>query len=105
MSTQDKQPTGKQRAAEKRKKSEWKPPPRPVSEEKTTWYQCVDNINFWSKDGHRSFRQAGATEIGYVLNDPDSEGALMITFQDNRRYVIENGCMLPADRDGTPSPE
>lgn len=110
MSTQEKQPTGKERAAAKKNEDAWDPIPRPMtptpaSEEKTTWYQCVDLPNFWSKDGHKSFRQDGVSAVDAVLNDPDNEGALMITFQDNRSYTIRDGTMLPAYRDGTPSPE
>ena len=62
----------------------------------TIWYQCVDQPNFWAKDGHKSYKQEGVSAVDAVLNDPDNEGALMVTFEDNRLFTIQNGTMLPA---------
>lgn len=64
--------------------------------EQTIWYQCVDLPNFWSKDGHKSYKQDGVSAVDGVLNNPENEGALMVTFQDNRLFTIQDGTMLPA---------
>ena len=61
----------------------------------TIWYQCVDMPNFWSKDGHKSYKQDGVSAVDGVLNNPDNEGALMVTFEDNRFFTIQDGTMLP----------
>ena len=61
----------------------------------TIWYQCVDLPNFWSKDGHKSYKQKGVSAVDAVLSNPKNEGALMITFQDNRHFEIKDGTMLP----------
>lgn len=65
------------------------------SEGQTIWYQCVDLPNFWTKDGHKSYKQEGVSAVDAVLTDPENEGALMVTFQDNRLFTIKNGTMLP----------
>ena len=59
----------------------------------TIWYQCVDMPNFWSKDGHKSYKQDGVSAVDGVLSDPDNEGALMVTFEDNRLFTIQDGTM------------
>ncbi len=61
----------------------------------TIWYQCVDMPNFWSKDGHKSYKQDGVSAVDSVLNNPDNEGALMVTFEDNRLFTIQDGAMVP----------
>ncbi len=66
-----------------------------ASEGQTIWYQCVDLPNFWTKDGHKSYKQEGVSAVDAVLTDPENEGALMVTFQDNRLFTIKNGTMLP----------
>ena len=66
-----------------------------ASEGQTIWYQCVDMPNFWSKDGHKSYKQEGVSAVEGVLNNPDNEGALMVTFEDNRFFTIQDGTMLP----------
>lgn len=74
-----------------------------ASKEQTIWYQCVDMPNFWSKDGHKSYKQAGVSAVDGVLTDPNNEGALMVTFEDNRLFKIQDGTMLPttdANRNG-----
>ena len=68
----------------------------PTSEGQTIWYQCVDLPNFWSKDGHKSYKQEGVSAVEAVLTDPNNEGALMVTFQDNRLWTIQDGALLPA---------
>lgn len=65
------------------------------SDGQTIWYQCVDLPNFWSKDGHKSYKQKGVSAVDAVLSNPKNEGALMITFQDNRHFEIKDGTMLP----------
>ena len=67
-----------------------------ASEGQTIWYQCVDNLVYYARDGHKSYKQEGVTELGDVLTDPSNEGALMVTFQDNRLFKIQSGAMLPA---------
>ena len=64
--------------------------------EQTIWYQCVDLPNFWARDGHKSYKQDGVSAIEAVLTDPTNEGALMVTFADNRFFTIQDGAMLPA---------
>ena len=63
--------------------------------EQVIWYQCVDLPNFWARDGHKSYKQDGVSAIEAVLTDPNNEGALMVTFADNRFFTIQNGTMLP----------
>ena len=65
------------------------------TEGQTIWYQCVDMPNFWSKNGHKSYKQDGVSAVDAVLIDPDNEGALMVTFEDNRLFTIQDGTMLP----------
>ena len=64
--------------------------------EQTIWYQCVDLPNFWAKDGHKSYKQEGVSAVDAVLNNPENAGALMVTFEDNRLFVIQDGTMFPA---------
>ena len=66
-----------------------------ASEGQTIWYQCVDLPNFWTKDGHKSYKQEGVSAVDAVLTNSENEGALMVTFQDNRLFTIKNGTMLP----------
>ena len=68
------------------------------SEGQTIWYQCVDMPNFWAKNGHKSYKQEGVSAVDAVLTDPDNEGALMVTFQDNRLFMIQDGTMLPTPK-------
>ena len=68
-----------------------------ASEGQTIWYQCVDLPNFWAKEGHKSYKQDGVSAVEGVLNNPDNEGALMVTFEDNRLFTIQDGTMLPAN--------
>ena len=65
------------------------------SEGQTIWYQCVDMPNFWSRDGHKSYKQDGVSAVDGVLMDPNNEEALMVTFEDNRLFIIQDGTMLP----------
>ena len=67
-----------------------------ASEGQTIWYACVDNPCFWTKDGHKSYKQDGASEVNDVLTDPENDGALMVTFEDNRLFKIQDGTMLPS---------
>lgn len=62
-------------------------------EGQTIWYQCVDLPNFWAKDGHKSYKQEGVSDIEGVLSNPENEGALLVTFQDNRLFTIQDGAM------------
>ena len=65
------------------------------TEGQTIWYQCVDLPNFWAKDGHKSYKQEGVSAVEGVLSNPENEGALMVTFEDNRLFTIQDGAMLP----------
>ena len=67
-----------------------------ATSEQTIWYQCVDMPNFWSKNGHKSYKQDGVSAVDAVLTDPNNEGALMVTYEDNRYWIIQDGAMLPA---------
>ena len=60
-----------------------------------TWYQCVDLPNFWSKDGHKSYKQPGVSAVEAVLMDPENEGARMVTLQGNRQFTVKDGTMVP----------
>ena len=66
------------------------------TEGQVIWYQCVDMPNFWSKNGHKSYKQDGVSAVDAVLTNPENEGALMVTFEDNRLFTIQDGTMLPA---------
>ena len=66
------------------------------SEGQTIWYQCVDNENFWALGGHKSHKQLGALSLEVVLMASDNEGALMVTFEDNRCFTIQDGTMVPS---------
>ena len=59
------------------------------------WYQCVDLPNFWSKDGHKSYRQDGVSAVDAVLSNSENEGALMIAFQQETTFTIRDGTMVP----------
>ena len=61
----------------------------------TTWYQCVDLPNFWSKDGHKSYKQEGVSAVEAVLMDPENEGALMVALQGNCQFTVKDGTMVP----------
>lgn len=65
------------------------------SEGQTIWYQCVDDPNSWALGGHKSHKQAGVLSVDAVLMASDNEGALMVTFEDNRLFTIQDGTMLP----------
>ena len=69
-----------------------------ASEGQTIWYQCVDMPNFYAKDGHKSYKQDGVSAVDAVLSNPENEGALMVTFEDNRLFSIQDGAMqrMPA---------
>ena len=66
-----------------------------AAKEQVIWYQCVDMQNFWSKDGHKSYKQPGVSAVEAVLMDPENEGCLMVSFQDNRYFTIQDGTMMP----------
>jgi len=68
-----------------------------AAEGQTIWYQCVDRVDYFAKDGHKSCKQDGVSILGDVLNNPDNEGALMVTFEDNRLFTIQDGAMMPAN--------
>ena len=64
--------------------------------ETIVWYQCVDMPNFWSRDGHKSYKQDGVSAVDAVLSDPSNEGARMVPFQENCAFIVNDGTMLPA---------
>ena len=78
---------GKVKALLEKKKAESE------QEGQTIWYQCVDREDYFAKNGHKSYKQAGVSIVGDVLSAPENEGALMVTFQDNRLYTIQDGAM------------
>jgi len=66
-----------------------------ASEGQTIWYECVDKPNFYAKNGHKSHKQAGVSAVDAVLTDPENEGALVVSYEDNRLFVIQDGALLP----------
>lgn len=65
-----------------------------------TWYQCVDLPNFWSRDGHKSYKQDGVSAVDAVLMNPENEGARMIPYNETLRekkceFTIKDGTMVP----------
>ena len=69
-----------------------------ASEGQSIWYQCIDDPNSWALGGHKSHKQAGVLSVDVVLMTPESEGALMVTFEDNRLFKIQSGAMLPTEK-------
>ena len=69
-----------------------------ASEGQTIWYQCVDHVDYFAKDGHKSYKQDGVSILGNVLANPDNEGALIVTFEDNRLFIVQDRAMIPAMR-------
>ena len=67
-----------------------------ASEGQTIWYECIDKPNFYAKNGHKSYKQDGVSAVDAVLTDPKNEGALVVSFEDNRLFVIQDGTMFPA---------
>ena len=65
------------------------------ADRKIIWYQCVDLPNFWSRDGHKSYKQDGVSAIEGVLSNPENEGALMVPFQQETTFTIQDGTMVP----------
>lgn len=63
------------------------------------WYQCVDLPNFWSRDGHKSYKQDGVSAVEGVLSNPENEGALMVPFQQETTFTVQDGTMVP-NREG-----
>ena len=75
-----------------------------ASEGQTIWYQCVDMPNFWSKDGHKSYKQDGVSAVEAVLMDPENEGARMMPYNETLRqgkcqFTIKDGTMVPIRKD------
>lgn len=68
------------------------------SEGQTIWYQCVDDGNFWAKGGHKSCEQNDTSGLQDVLMNPENAGALMVSYRDNRLFIIHDNAMLPAPR-------
>ena len=66
------------------------------TEGQTIYYQCVDHQEFWAKDGHKSHKQDGATSLESLLTDDANEGALVVSYRDNKLFIIHNNAMLPA---------
>ena len=67
-----------------------------ASEEQVIYYQCVDDPNSWALGGHKSYKQPGVLSIDVILMASESEGALMVTFEDNRLFKIRDGAMVQA---------
>ena len=68
-----------------------------ASEGQTIWYQCVDDSNYWAEGGHKSCEQEPTLRVEAVLSNPENEGALMVTFEDNRLFTIQDGAMVPTE--------
>ena len=67
-----------------------------AQEGQTIWYECVDNTTFWAKGGHKSYKQDGAIPVDDVLTDPENQDALMVSYRDNRLFIVHQGAMFPA---------
>ena len=67
------------------------------AQEQVIYYQCVDDPNCWFLGGHRSSKQLGCLSVDVVLMASDNEGALMVTFEDNRLFIIQDGAMVPTE--------
>ena len=67
-----------------------------AEEGQTIWYECVDNPCFWTKGGHKSYEQEGALPVNDVLTDPENQDALMVSYKDNRLFIVHQGAMFPA---------
>ena len=116
MKNRDDKRTGKERAEAKRREYEydpdskrsWDPPPKPIMPTPAPAavtdvdfpiiYQCVDNSDHWSTDGHKSHKQEGVRRTEDVLQDPENEGAIMITFPGQAHYLIRGQVMIPENR-------
>lgn len=64
----------------------------------TIWYQCVDDDKYWALGGHKSHKQVGVLSVDVVLMAPENEGALMVSFEDNRLFKIQDGAMVPQNK-------
>ena len=74
-----------------------------------TWYQCTDLPNFYSKNGHQSYKEEGSGALEGILLNPDNEGELVKVYN----IVERTGIITPEDdivgvfiiQDGTLVPE
>ena len=71
-----------------------------------TWYQCTDMPNFYSKQGHQSYRDEGSVAIDGILRNPKNTGQRVQVFSAAVRaglnvddivgvFVIEDGTLVP----------
>ncbi len=42
-----------------------------------TWYQCTDLPNFYSKNGHQSYKDEGSFALAGILLNPENQGTLL----------------------------
>lgn len=72
------------------------------------WYQCTDLPNFYSQNGHQSYRDEGSVAIDGILLNPDNEGKLLKVYNLAERagiiaseddivgvFVIKDGVLVP----------
>ena len=73
-----------------------------------TWYQCTDLPNFYSKNGHQSYKEEGSYALEGILLNPDNEGKLLqihnaavragiIAREDDIMgvFIIQDGTLVP----------
>lgn len=66
------------------------------TEGQTIWYQCLDSTDHWAQGGHKLVEE-GMLQTAAVLKDSSNEGSLMVTFADNRLFIIQDGTMMPTN--------
>ena len=65
------------------------------SKAQVIYYECIDDGCYWAEGGHKSHKQNGAVRALDLLSDPENENALMVSYRDNRLYLVRDGAMVP----------
>lgn len=70
-----------------------------------TWYQCTDLPNFYSKNGHQSYKCEGSFALEGILLNPDNIGQFIEVYNYVKRggrlngtgifRITEDGLLLP----------
>ena len=73
-----------------------------------TWYQCTDLPNFYSKNEHQSYREAGSVALEGILRNPENEGKFVKVYNPVERagliapeddivgvFVIQDATLVP----------
>ena len=64
------------------------------------WFQCIDDANWFSTEGHRSIKQRqdgnkSLAPIHSILNDLENDGDTVLMFNDARLFRIQNKALRP----------